>query len=327
MLEVLGLDELEEGAYRLLVQRTSGSTPELAGLLAVPLIVAQQALDRLEHKGLVARSPDDSHRYVASPPGVALGALMVQRQEDLRRAEVDLAGLVGLYRTSVAHRDIGDVVDVVRGAGAVATRFAQLQQSARRDIQVLVRAEVAVVSAEDNDDDESVAQARGVQYQVVLERPAFERDGFLAAVQESLANGTQVRVAPTVPLRLLIVDHEIALVPLYSAAERQPAAGALLIHPSGLLDALRCVFDFVWQSAAPITLTPQGVREEGEDQLDQLDAQVLALLLAGLTDQSIGGQLGLSLRTVQRRVRHMMDLARVDTRLQLGFEAGRRGWL
>ena len=52
-----------------------------------------------------------------------------------------------------------------------------------------------------------------------------------------------------------------------------------------------------------------------------------ALLLAGLTDQAIGNQLGLSLRTVQRRVSQLMERARVATRLQLGHEAGRRGWL
>lgn len=49
--------------------------------------------------------------------------------------------------------------------------------------------------------------------------------------------------------------------------------------------------------------------------------------MAGLTDQAVGGQLGMSLRTVQRRVSHLMELAGVATRFQLGHEAGRRGWL
>jgi hypothetical protein len=33
------------------------------------------------------------------------------------------------------------------------------------------------------------------------------------------------------------------------------------------------------------------------------------------------------MRTVQRRVRHLMDVAKVETRMQLGFHAARRGWL
>ncbi|MFD7311649.1 hypothetical protein [Promicromonospora sp. NPDC059942] len=38
-------------------------------------------------------------------------------------------------------------------------------------------------------------------------------------------------------------------------------------------------------------------------------------------------QLGTSLRTVQRRVRALMDLAGVETRVQLGWHAATRGWV
>ncbi|MFN8167867.1 MAG: hypothetical protein U0S36_03690 [Candidatus Nanopelagicales bacterium] len=45
-----------------------------------------------------------------------------------------------------------------------------------------------------------------------------------------------------------------------------------------------------------------------------------------MTDQALAGQLGLSLRTVQRRIRVLMDKAGVDTRIQLGWYAGRANW-
>jgi DNA-binding NarL/FixJ family response regulator len=50
-------------------------------------------------------------------------------------------------------------------------------------------------------------------------------------------------------------------------------------------------------------------------------------LLAGLTDHAVANQLGLSMRSVQRRIRVLMDLVTAETRLQLGFHAARRGWL
>jgi DNA-binding NarL/FixJ family response regulator len=50
-------------------------------------------------------------------------------------------------------------------------------------------------------------------------------------------------------------------------------------------------------------------------------------LLAGLTDHAVANQLGLSMRSVQRRIRALMDLVAAETRLQLGFHAARRGWL
>jgi DNA-binding NarL/FixJ family response regulator len=53
---------------------------------------------------------------------------------------------------------------------------------------------------------------------------------------------------------------------------------------------------------------------------------VAALLLAGLTDQAVASQLDLSLRTLQRRLRHLMDAAGVQSRMQLGWYAARHDW-
>ena len=347
MLDVLGLDEEEERAYRFLVERSPGSAAGVADGIGLDLFDATRVLAMLEAKGLVARAPGGD--FVASPPAVALGALMVERQQELRRAELDLEALNGLYRRAVAERGSGDVIDVVRGPEAVAHRFAQLQRSAREEIQMFVQAGIAVVSPEDNDDDESVAQARGVRYRVVLERAVLERPGFVAQAGKSVDRGMQLRVAKRVPVRLMIVDRDLALVPLTTDGEKQ-GPGALLIHRSPLLDALRSHFELVWQASTRLVLPgveasadpgadPAAdagpVSDAGDadilgelagDTLEPLDATVLSLLLAGLTDQAVGSQLDLSLRTVQRRVRHLMDRAGVDTRLQLGHQAARRGW-
>jgi DNA-binding CsgD family transcriptional regulator len=345
MLDVLGLDEEEERAYRYLVERSPGSAAGVADGTGLDLFDATHVLAILETKGLVARAPGGD--FVASPPAVALGALMVERQQELRRAEMDLETLNGLYRQAVAERGSGDVIDVVRGPEAVAHRFAQLQRSARQEIQMFVKAGVAVVSPDDNDDDESAAQARGVAYRVVLERAVLEHPGFVAEAGKSVDRGLQLRVAKQLPVRLMIVDRDLALVPLTPDEERQ-GTGALLIHTSPLLDALRGHFELVWQAATRLVL-PGGAPADGAevdpdafdgaepapgerfaeaagDTLEPIDATVLSLLLAGLTDQAVGSQLDLSLRTVQRRVRHLMDRAGVDTRLQLGHEAARRGW-
>ena len=59
----------------------------------------QPALAALEHEGLVARSGEDTKRFVASPPGVTLGALLVRRQNEIRLAEVELGSLDELYRS------------------------------------------------------------------------------------------------------------------------------------------------------------------------------------------------------------------------------------
>jgi len=326
VLDALGLDPDEELAYRHLVAHPTGDVAEVAGGTGLGELVAGRVLRSLERKGLVARAGADRDRYVASPPGVALGALLVQRQDELRRAQAEMTELISLYR-GAAQRDVADVVDVVHGTDGIAQRFAQLQHAARERIQTLIKPEAAVVTREDNDDTERAVVARGVAYEVVVERSAFESPGFHDAVEEAVSIGVDLRVATDVPLRMLIVDREIALLPLVPGTSAEPVRDALLVHPSGLLDALLAVFDSVWKGAVVIGRTAGGIAEVDRAHLAPLDAKVLTMLLAGLTDQTIGLQLGLSLRTVQRKVRQMMDHAGVDTRLQLGYEAGKRGWL
>ncbi|PAU46211.1 hypothetical protein CK936_25295 [Streptomyces albireticuli] len=130
-----------------------------------------------------------------------------------------------------------------------------------------------------------------------------------------------MRVVDRVPAELVVADRAIALVPLTPRGGEPAEPTALLVHPGVLLASLVDLFEDVWHDALP--LRARATAPEGPD---ALDLEVLSLLLAGLTDTSVAKQLGLGLRTVQRRVKRLMELAGVTTRLQLGWHAAERGW-
>ncbi len=105
----------------------------------------------------------------------------------------------------------------------------------------------------------------------------------------------------------------------------------MLLQRSGLLAGLEALFETVWRQAYP--LDPSNVAHAADDVAelaaegpDALDSKILALLLSGMTDQAVASQLDLSLRTLQRRLRSLMDLAGVESRMQLGWHAAREGW-
>jgi DNA-binding NarL/FixJ family response regulator len=91
-----------------------------------------------------------------------------------------------------------------------------------------------------------------------------------------------------------------------------------------LLDALLSLFESHWEQATPVKLSGA---QQGSDGLDDSERFLLSLMVAGLPDKSIASQLGISRRTVQRRLDRMMALAGVDTRTGLAFQAAKRGWL
>ncbi|MFD3583892.1 helix-turn-helix domain-containing protein [Streptomyces sp. NPDC058683] len=323
MLAALGLDERDESAYRTLVSVGAADVPDLARRLTLAEPDTEHALRRLERHGLAAQSSGRPGRWVAAPPGVALGALLTQQRHELEKAELAAALLAEEYRAAAAEPAVHDLVEVVTGAPAVAQRFLQLQLGAGDEVCALVTGTPMVVSGTENEAEEQAA-GRGVRYRVVVERAVLDLPHGITELTAALGRDEQVRVVDRVPTKLVVADRALAMVPLTSQTS-EPAA--VVVHASGLLELLFELFESVWRTALPLRLGTSGVTEEQPDAPDATDLEVLSLLLAGLTDVSVAKQLDLGLRTVQRRVKRLMELAGVTTRLQLGWHAYERGWV
>ncbi|MFF3613194.1 winged helix-turn-helix transcriptional regulator [Streptomyces sp. NPDC002580] len=323
MLGAIGLDKVHESAYRALVSVGAAEVPDLARRLTLGEYETERALRRLERHGLAAQSSARPGRWVAAPPGVALGALLTQQRHELEKAELTAAMLAEEYRGAATEPAVHDLVEVVIGAAAVSQRFLQLQLGATEEVCGLVTGNPVAVSGPDNDAEERAVD-RGVTYRVVVERSVLDLPGGITELSAALGRDEQVRVVDRVPTKLMIADGTLAMVPLTS---RTAEPAALVVHASGLLELLSGLFQSVWRDALPLRLGSRGVQEQEPDGPDGTDLEILSLLLAGLTDASVAKQLDLGLRTVQRRVKRLMELTGVTTRLQLGWHAYERGWV
>ncbi|MHA6759153.1 helix-turn-helix domain-containing protein [Streptacidiphilus sp. PAMC 29251] len=341
MLGFVGLDEDSEEAYRLLVGLGSASVPELAGKLGCSEQALGRTLTVLEDLGLVAQTAGEPLRYTAAPPAVALGAALSQRRHELSQAELAVDLLAREYRNNAVGLAVNDLIEVVIGADAVRHRFEQLQLGAEHEVLALVTDAPVAVRGDDNDA-EPVAVARGVSYRVVIERGVLDAPGGMPHVVAALERDEQIRVALRVPTKLIVADRSLAMVPLRPlASPGEPSA--LVVRAGGPVEAMVGLFDSVWEQSLPLRLAspvpagtdgqPAAPAEDPEvlidagEQPDDVDLQILSMLLVGMTDVSVAKQLDLGLRTVQRRVKRMMDLAEVTTRMQLGWHAYERGWV
>ncbi|WP_120727545.1 helix-turn-helix domain-containing protein [Streptomyces hundungensis] len=324
MLGAIGLDETQESAYRALVAVGAAEVTDLAHRLALPENETERALRRLERHGLAAQSSARTGRWVAAPPGVALGALLTQQRHELDQAELAAALLASEYRAEAAEPAVHDLVEVVTGASAVSHRFHQLQLGAAEEVCALVTGKPVAVTGMDNESEER-ASIRGVAYRVVIEREVLSLPAGIVELSAALGRDEQVRTVERVPTKLVVADRSLAMVPL-TGRDAEPAA--LVVHASGLLESLMGLFEAVWKDALPLRLGggDRGIVEETPGP-DATDLEILSLLLAGMTDASAAKQLEVGLRTVQRRVKGLMELTGVTTRLQLGWHAYERGWV
>ncbi|WP_405682581.1 helix-turn-helix domain-containing protein [Streptomyces sp. NBC_00057] len=342
MLQALGLGPDEEAIYTAMLARPTTSAQDLARQTGLEKAESVRILLDLAARGLVAvateaesGAPDSadreaglqSARYRLTPPSVALAPLLVEQRNALHQAETAFSMLTEQYRTTAAHT-AGGVVEVVVGVEQVARRFHQLQRGAQRELLVFLVGENIAVPREDAETSESSALDRGVDFRVVAAKDYLDGHDVVRDVRAAVTAGLELRLVDSLPLKMVVSDRERAMVPL-DMADSGGEPSAIVVHRSGLLTALVHLFEKEWAQARPMYTTPTGVREEpaADQQPTEEELDVLALLLAGISDRRAASQLGLSIRTVERRMRRLMDLAGAESRLQLGWHAAHAGWL
>lgn len=319
------LDAREEQAYRLLVGLALARSGDLAEVAELTQHEADEVLQRLQAKGLVAVQEADEPLFRPLPPDVALGTTLLRRQESLEAARKTVAALSEEFRLNANRRDAHHLVEVLVGATALRERLRDLQESAREEILWFCRANPLAMQGAENTE-EYGALSRGVRYRAIYERALLETPGELDTIAEGIGWGEEARTLPTLPVRLAIVDRATAICPLVRDDELgigEPTAA--VIGRGQLLDALLALFESHWEQATPVRL--QADDKLVAEGLDDSERFLLSLLVAGVPDKSIASQLGISRRTVQRRLDRMMALAGVDTRTGLAYQAAKRGWL
>ncbi|MCW3817755.1 hypothetical protein ONA91_25205 [Micromonospora sp. DR5-3] len=325
MFRALGLTDTETRLYTLLIRTDPCWEDSVAELLGMPREQALTAVDGLAAKGLLTRAEGHRTRLIVSPPDIAGEVLLLGRLQELHAARAALGRLAGEYRTASRPDQVRALVEPTPNA-VVAQRIDQIQRRARREVLILDVPPYLTPRAPDGDvtnKTELQRLAAGVRYRTVYDRRAIEREGGLTRISRYVAAGEDARIAHRVPLKAMIVDRELAIVPAV-AGETGRAADSALIHPGPLLDGLTELFELIWSRALPIGAAD--VRAEGPP-LGEADRQLLTLLLSGLTDAVIARQLGIGQRTVLRRVRKLMDRAGAVTRMQLAWYAAWHGWI
>jgi DNA-binding CsgD family transcriptional regulator len=255
-------------------------------------------------------------RYTAVDPEAAVEALVRDRTGELDRVRDSVAALSTRFHAVRRQEGSGGTVELIDGPQEIGRWFVRLQHEVREEMLVLDRPPYALAAANPV---EPVVLANGVRWRAIYAPESLELPGALEEIEALVSRGERGRVLPGLPMKLAIADRRVALLALDLDIQRAQAA---VIRRSTLLTALLELFEVYWQRAVPIGTSPAPA-DGGPD-----DARRLAqLLAAGLTDSAIARQLGLSTRTMRRRMRQLHDELSAANRFQAGVQAARRGWL
>ncbi|MET3804672.1 DNA-binding CsgD family transcriptional regulator [Nakamurella sp. UYEF19] len=197
-------------------------------------------------------------------------------------------------------------------------RRLDLAGPSRELLSIVPSADIPLAAMMSSWDADMAILASGVLTRAMYHTEAARRPEILGYLAALAAEGMAVRVRPLLPSRTVVIDRALVVV----AAEPGAAGGAaLFITEPVMVETFVAQFAALWKSGRAI----------GDARSDSLSEEViretLAMLTSGVTDATAAHQLGVSLRTVRRRVAAVLELLNASSRFEAGVKAAEAGWL
>lgn len=329
MLEVLGLEAVSERVYREMLQHPEWGVDELVAGTGLAEAEVRDALDRLAALTLLRASREAPGALRPVNPEVGLAVLVSRQEAELARRRQEIAAGQAAVAALVADvtaapaSAAGPVVERLVGLDAIQSRLEALAGGAKAEcLSVVPGAGQRRETLEASRDLDGGLLRRGVVIRTLAQDAMRGSPHTVAYSRWMIEGGAQVRTAPVVPPRMLVVDRVCALVPLDPA---DTSRGAVQVAEPGVVAALVSLFEHAWERAVPLE-GPVADRRS-QDGPTEAEHELLKLMAAGVTDEAAANRLGVSLRTVRRRIAEVMERLGATSRFDAGLKAGQRGWL
>ncbi|MGI5517526.1 LuxR family transcriptional regulator [Streptomyces sp. CA-106131] len=327
-LALVGLDAEAEAVYRHLLTRGGGTVDNVVAACGLAWEQALALLERLHHSGLVSRR--SSGEFLTVDPRHALQALVESRERQLAAVR-DAAGSLGAIFDDARRASTTEpATRTINGPEVVGDYYYRLKQAARSELCALDRPPFLLAP---NGPLDEAAVRRGVRVRVVYAAASFDAEGGWQGLGSLVSRGEEARVAPTLPIKLAMADRSAAMVSLSLDAD---STECLYTEAPPLLEALTELFERYWATAPALnggpdseSLPSPGPSGQGDQEREPSDGErsLLALFAAGVKDEAIARQFGVSTRTLRRRIQDLYTELGTTNRFGAGVAAARRNWV
>jgi DNA-binding CsgD family transcriptional regulator len=320
--------ELDAALYRAILAAPGSDLTTIAESMARTSDELDKALARLDEMGLLRHSDHDTLSAV-SP---MLAEATVLGAEDLelgaRRAAVEqrrdaIRRLVPDWNAALSTGTSEAPVDVISDQSAIANVLMHYADRCEHELLSVAPGRLPSTRIDGRTRVANVYSARrGIKTRALYQHTALRDRATRAYLNELSGNGARIRFAPSLPGRSLVVDRNVALLPI--PTEDPGRHGLAVVREPNVIAWVVATFEQLWAEAAPLE---EVINKQSQDdtEIDQTRAAILRLMAEGEKDEAISRRLSISVRTCRRHIADYMAQVGATSRFQAGVIAARAG--
>ncbi|MFL6138424.1 MAG: hypothetical protein ACJ74O_11555 [Frankiaceae bacterium] len=317
-----GFDERDERVYRAVLRRPGVTVEIVSAELGMSVEDAVRSARKLVKGRLVRRRGDG---LAGLRPDVAVSTLvreaeveLARRREELDQMETTIAQFMHDHVLGEQDRGAPPGLEIVTGWEEVNRLVADLVAPPVTEVLGMLNPPMGPQPFPGVPSGSAELSRRQLPSRTLCAAELLDREVPGWEAVEVARTVSAVRVANRLPMKMMLVPGRAALLPM--DWERQRPDEVLVVRSPTLLAALLTIFDLIWERAGPIDRVATGAAHGADDAL-------LQLLAEGLQDEAVAEKLGVSVRTVRRRVADLLEDLGARTRFQAGVQAARKGLL
>lgn len=327
MSEIGQLSDLEVELYRAVLMAPGSTLVQIAANLGRSADDLDKSAAALADMGLVRSDVGDS--LIAISP--MLAEAIVLGAEDLelgaRRASVEarrnaIRGLVPDWNESLSSTVQEVAVDVLSDQTAIANVLMHYADRCQNELLSVAPGRLPTTRIDGRTRIANLySLRRGIKTRALYQHTALRDRASRSYLHELADNGAKIRFASSVPGRSLVVDRDVALLPIPTAEIGRH--GLAVVREPNVIAWVVATFEQLWSEASPLEDVIHHQRDEAE--LDHTRAAILRLMAEGEKDEAISRRLSISVRTCRRHIADYMAQVGATSRFQAGVIAARSG--
>ncbi len=257
-LQQYGFGDYESRAYMVLVEHQRLIASDIARLAQIPQGRVYSVLQALEKRGFCTVFPGSVKSYEAVDPNEAFEELISEKEKSLAQLSVLKTSLSKQFESRASSSDPFDFLQILTSKQSQVGKFDDLIHSTNNTLYSFNKSPYATGFKRSRKEIDAAsaplksAIARKVEVRALFETEENDREEFIAMLEYYESIGEQVRVSEELPLKMLLVDSQKAMVSLRHKKEDRFNLTSMVIDHSDLTNALSELFELHWAAALSI---------------------------------------------------------------------------